>query len=232
MHKRVYTGGTLQHVWYLYRKSARNVKRRKGIEAESLYSGEGCTSVPPHARLRALTAITILKFMKYTVIKADITRLAADAIVNAANSRLAGGGGVDGAIHAASGPELPAACRAIIAKIGSLPAGKAVITPAFAIKSARFIIHTVGPIWQGGTEGEDDELASCYRSVIALATENGIRTLAFPNISTGVYGFPKERAARIAHDTLTSIPALDANFDEIVFVCFDDENLLLYRDLF
>lgn len=170
--------------------------------------------------------------MKYTVIKADITRLSAGAIVNAANSRLAGGGGVDGAIHAASGPELPAACRAIIAKIGTLPAGKAVITPAFGIHTARFIIHTVGPVWQGGTEGEDELLASCYRSVLALASENGVRTLAFPNISTGVYGFPKDRAARIAHDTLASYPGLDANFGEIIFACFDDENLMLYRNLF
>jgi len=169
--------------------------------------------------------------MKYTVVKKDITRLTVDAIVNAANSRLAGGGGVDGAIHQAAGPELSAACRAIIAKIGSLPAGEAVITPAFGIKTARFIIHTVGPIW-GVDQNEDDLLASCYRSVVAVARENGARTLAFPNISTGVYGFPKDRAARVARDALRSIPDLDRGFDEIVFACFDEENLALYRQIF
>ncbi len=169
--------------------------------------------------------------MKFTVIKADITRIPVDAIVNAANSRLAGGGGVDGAIHRAAGPELNAACRAIIAKIGSLSAGKAATTPAFGIKTARFIIHTVGPIW-GVDQDEDELLASCYRASLAAARESGARRIAFPNISTGVYGFPKARAAQIAHDTVVSTPDLERDFDEIVFACFDEENLALYQALF
>ncbi len=169
--------------------------------------------------------------MKYTVITADITRLPVDAIVNAANSRLAGGGGVDGAIHQAAGAELTAACRAIIAKIGFLSAGKAAITPAFGIKTARFIIHTVGPIW-GVDQNEDELLASCYRASLTAARESGARTIAFPNISTGVYGFPKARAAKIAHDTVVSFPGLEQDFDEIVFACFDGENLALYQTLF
>jgi O-acetyl-ADP-ribose deacetylase (regulator of RNase III) len=169
--------------------------------------------------------------MKITVVRADITRLAVDAIVNAANSRLAGGGGVDGAIHQAAGPELSAACRAIIAKIGSLPAGEAVITPAFGIKTTRFIIHTVGPIW-GVDENPDDLLGSCYRASLSVAREAGARTVAFPNISTGVYGFPKDRAVRVARDALRSIPNLDRDFDEIIFACFDEENLSLYRKNF
>ena len=168
--------------------------------------------------------------MQYTVIKADITLLSVDAIVNAANSRLAGGGGVDGAIHRAAGPELSAACRAIIAKIGSLPAGEAVITGAFGIKTARFIIHTVGPIW-GVDQNEDGLLASCYRASLMIARESGIRTIAYPNISTGVYGFPIERAAKIVRKTLDSIPNLERDFDKIVFSCFDEENLALYREL-
>ena len=169
--------------------------------------------------------------MQYTVIKADITGLSVDAIVNAANSRLAGGGGVDGAIHRAAGRELNAACRAIIARIGSLSAGDAVMTPAFGIKTARFIIHTVGPIW-GVNEDPDGLLASCYRASLALARESGARTVAFPNISTGVYGFPLERAAKIVRKTLDSIPNLERDFDRIVFACFDEENLALYRALF
>lgn len=169
--------------------------------------------------------------MQYTVIKADITGLSVDAIVNAANSRLAGGGGVDGAIHRAAGPELSAACRAIIAKTGSLPAGEAIMTPAFSIKTVRFIIHTVGPIW-GVDQDEDGLLASCYRASLTLARESGARTIAFPNISTGVYGFPLERAAKIVRKTLDSIPHLARDFDRIVFACFDEDNLALYRELF
>jgi O-acetyl-ADP-ribose deacetylase (regulator of RNase III) len=169
--------------------------------------------------------------MKFTVIKADITRLSVDAIVNAANSRLAGGGGVDGAIHRAAGPELLAECRSIISTIGYLPAGEAVITAAFGIKTARFIIHTVGPIW-GVDDNEDDLLASCYRESLKIARESGVRRIAFPNVSTGVYGFPKDRAAKIAHDTVTSIPNIERDFDEIVFACFDEENLARYQALF
>ncbi|WP_147822507.1 macro domain-containing protein [Salidesulfovibrio onnuriiensis] len=128
----------------------------------------------------------------------DLTSMRADAIVNAANSRLAGGGGVDGAIHDAAGhAELQAACRKIIADIGSLPAGRAVITPGFNLP-AKYIIHTVGPIWRGGSEGEPEKLARAYLSSLKLAHENNLKTIAFPAISCGVYGYPVEQAAAIA----------------------------------
>jgi O-acetyl-ADP-ribose deacetylase (regulator of RNase III) len=131
----------------------------------------------------------------------DITKDDADAIVNAANSALAGGGGVDGAIHRAAGPQLPAACREIIGKIGRLPAGGAVITPGFDLP-ARHIIHTVGPIWRGGHEGEPEKLRSAYVESLARAAENGLSSIAFPAVSTGVYGFPVELAAPIALEAM------------------------------
>ncbi|EFL49599.1 Appr-1-p processing domain protein [Solidesulfovibrio fructosivorans JJ]] len=131
------------------------------------------------------------------LIEGDITKDDADAIVNAANSALAGGGGVDGAIHRAAGPGLPEACRAIIAEIGRLPAGGAVITPGFDLP-ARHIIHTVGPIWRGGNEGEPERLRSAYVESLARAIENGLSSISFPAVSTGVYGFPVEKAAPIA----------------------------------
>ncbi|WP_029460973.1 macro domain-containing protein [Solidesulfovibrio alcoholivorans] len=131
------------------------------------------------------------------LLEGDITKDDADAIVNAANSALAGGGGVDGAIHRAAGPQLPPACREIIAKIGRLPAGGAVITPGFDLP-ARHIIHTVGPIWRGGNEGEPEKLRSAYAESITRAVENGLGTLSFPAVSTGVYGYPVELAAPIA----------------------------------
>jgi len=131
------------------------------------------------------------------LIEGDITRDDADAIVNAANSALAGGGGVDGAIHRAAGPKLPDACRAIIAEIGRLPAGGAVITPGFDLP-ARHIIHTVGPIWHGGNSGEPEKLRSAYTQSLARAVENGLSSISFPAVSTGVYGFPVEKAAPIA----------------------------------
>lgn len=131
------------------------------------------------------------------LLEGDITRDDADAIVNAANSALAGGGGVDGAIHRAAGPGLPAACREIIARIGRLPAGGAVITPGFDLP-ARFIIHTVGPIWRGGNDGEPEKLRSAYVESLQRAAENTLATIAFPAISCGVYGYPVEKAAAIA----------------------------------
>lgn len=131
------------------------------------------------------------------LIRGDITLDDADAIVNAANSALAGGGGVDGAIHRAAGPKLPAACREIIAKIGRLPAGGAVITPGFDLP-ARYIIHTVGPIWHGGDSGEPEKLRSAYAQSLARAVENNLATVSFPAVSTGVYGYPVELAAPIA----------------------------------
>ena len=130
---------------------------------------------------------------RMTVVQGDITRQAVDAIVNAANERLLGGGGVDGAIHRAAGPELKEECR----KVGGCPTGEARITKGYRLP-ARYVIHTVGPVWQGGARGEPEQLASCYRYALGLAVENGARTVAFPGISTGVYGYPLEEATRIA----------------------------------
>jgi len=158
------------------------------------------------------------------VIKGDITKLAVDAIVNAANSELRGGGGVDGAIHRAGGPVITEACR----KIGGCPVGQAVITTAGDLPS-KFVIHTVGPIW--GSEGgnEDNLLKSAYHESMILAVKNGLKSIAFPNISTGVYGFPKGRAANIAMKTVQDF--LHIHKLSVTFVCFDDENFLLYRNL-
>ena len=135
------------------------------------------------------------------LLEGDITKDDADAIVNAANSALAGGGGVDGAIHRAAGSKLPGACREIIGKIGRLPAGGAVITPGFDLP-ARHIIHTVGPIWRGGHEGEPERLRSAYVESLARAAENGLSSVSFPAVSTGVYGFPVELAAPIALEAM------------------------------
>ena len=136
-------------------------------------------------------------------VTADITSLTVDAIVNAANERMLGGGGVDGAIHAAAGPALLAACREVpeVRPGVRCPTGEARITPGFQLP-ARFVIHTVGPVWRGGDQGEDEALAAAYRSSLALAAANGVESIAFPAISTGVYGFPPDRAARIAVTTI------------------------------
>jgi O-acetyl-ADP-ribose deacetylase (regulator of RNase III) len=154
----------------------------------------------------------------------DITRLAVDAIVNAANSSLLGGGGVDGAIHRAAGPELLAECRSL----GGCPPGRARLTRGYRLPAGH-VIHTVGPIWRGGGEGERELLASCYRACLAIAVAEGFRTVAFPAISTGVYGFPKDEAARIAvgavgeHLAASGVPA------EVVFVCFDAATVAAYE---
>jgi len=160
------------------------------------------------------------------ILCADITTLAVDAIVNAANERMLGGGGVDGAIHRAAGPKLLEACRAI-PEVGPgvrCPTGEARITPGFDL-SARFVIHTVGPIWHGGDQHEDDLLASCYRSSLNLAREHALRTIAFPAISTGVYGFPVERAAAIAVRTVRDFLARAEAIEKVMLVCFDAESL-------
>jgi O-acetyl-ADP-ribose deacetylase len=157
-------------------------------------------------------------------ISGDITRLDVDAIVNAANELLLGGGGVDGAIHRAAGPELLAECR----KIGGCPTGEARITRGYRLK-ARHVIHTVGPVWRGGGAGEAELLARCYRSSLALAAAHKLRQIAFPAISTGVYGFPKQQAAAIAVEETRRFLAKEPMIERVVFVCFDDETLAHYR---
>ncbi len=164
--------------------------------------------------------------MKLKVFKADITKLQVDVIVNAANTSLLGGGGVDGAIHRAGGPEILEACRKIIARQGGCKVGEAVITTAGKIPS-KFVIHTVGPVWNGGTKDEAQKLANCYTNSLKLAIENNCKTIAFPNISTGVYHFPKEKAATIAVQTVNRFLQDHQNIEEVVFVCFDDENFNL-----
>ncbi|HUP76365.1 MAG TPA: O-acetyl-ADP-ribose deacetylase [Acidimicrobiales bacterium] len=158
-----------------------------------------------------------------TVIRADITTLDVDAIVNAANSSLLGGGGVDGAIHRRAGPELLAACRLL----RGCRTGEAKTTPGFLLP-ARWVIHTVGPVWQGGKKGEADLLASCYRNCLREAENADARVVAFPAISTGVYGYPKAAAAATAVETLRGTPT---SVETAILVAFDTENELLYRSL-
>ena len=150
----------------------------------------------------------------------DITRQDTDAIVNAANSGLMGGGGVDGAIHRAGGPAILEECKRIRAETGRLPAGEAVITTGGKLK-ARHVIHTVGPVWHGGTKGEEGLLASAYRESLGLAVRNGLKTISFPSISTGVYSYPVDLAARVALGTVISFLREDSSLTEVVFVLFD-----------
>jgi O-acetyl-ADP-ribose deacetylase (regulator of RNase III) len=161
-------------------------------------------------------------FIGKTLIKlimGDITVQETEAIVNAANSGLMGGGGVDGAIHRAGGPQILAECKEIRARQETLPTGRAVITSGGRLK-ARYVIHTVGPVWSGGNRGEDELLRSAYRSSLTLAREKGIRTISFPSISTGIYSFPVDRAARIALREVRDFVAGQPGFDEVRFVLF------------
>jgi O-acetyl-ADP-ribose deacetylase (regulator of RNase III) len=165
----------------------------------------------------------------------DITTFAVDAIVNAANSGLLGGGGVDGAIHRAAGPELLAECRRIAEARrnvpgGPCPTGEAVLTGAYRLPCRR-VIHTVGPVWGGGGRGEPDLLASCYRNSLLLAEQEGLGSIAFPNISTGVYGYPRELAAEVAIRAVRETLPLTPGIARVVFVCFDRENFRLYQKL-
>ncbi len=159
-------------------------------------------------------------------ILADITTLRVDAVVNAANTRLLGGGGVDGAIHRAAGPELLEACR----PLGGCNAGDAKITPGFRLP-AKFVIHTVGPVWRGGTARENELLAGCYRRSMELALENGVKTIAFPAISTGVYGYPIEEASRIAVTTVRDFLKEKKASIEVIFCCFSARDLSVYEKL-
>ncbi len=160
------------------------------------------------------------------VIRGDITKMAVDAIVNAANSSLMGGGGVDGAIHRAGGPAILEECRKIVARRGGCPTGEAVITRAGNLP-AKYVIHTVGPVWRGGNHGEPALLANCYRNALQLAMEHGCKTVAFPNISTGVYGYPKAEAAALAVAAVRTFLDQTAAIETVLFVCFDEENYAL-----
>ncbi|WP_374948672.1 O-acetyl-ADP-ribose deacetylase [Mucilaginibacter sp.] len=160
----------------------------------------------------------------------DITKLPVDAIINAANSSLMGGGGVDGAIHRAGGRQILEECMEIINRQGRCPAGEAVITSGGRLP-ARYVIHTVGPVWNGGKSNEAGLLANCYLNSLQIAIEKGIRTIAFPNISTGVYHFPKQQAAEIALETVKDFLNGHAEIEQVVFTCFDDENFVIYQKL-
>ncbi|MFL5741693.1 MAG: O-acetyl-ADP-ribose deacetylase [Flavisolibacter sp.] len=165
---------------------------------------------------------------KLMVVKGDITKQKLDAIVNAANSSLMGGGGVDGAIHRAGGPAILEACKKIVARQGGCPTGKAVITPAGNLP-ARYVIHTVGPVWNGGNSRERELLRDCYLNSLQLAADHGCRSVGFPNISTGVYRFPKKEAARISIQAVNEFLKNNDVPAEVVFVCFDEENFELVQ---
>ncbi|CAD0222493.1 O-acetyl-ADP-ribose deacetylase [Chryseobacterium sp. D764] len=166
--------------------------------------------------------------MKIELIKGDLTKIQVGAIVNAANSSLLGGGGVDGAIHRAGGPQILEECRAIRNRQGKCNTGEAVVTNAGNLP-ANYVIHTVGPVWNGNEEKESKLLANCYHNSLKLAESLGVKTIAFPNISTGVYRFPKELAGKIAIDEVRKFKS-DV-IEKVIFVCFDDENEMIYKKL-
>jgi len=161
---------------------------------------------------------------RISIVRGDITRLQVDAIVNAANTSLLGGGGVDGAIHYAAGPELVAYCRTL----GGCPTGEAKITPGFKLP-ARWVIHTVGPIWDGGENREDELLANCYKNSLVLAEQHGIKTIAFPAISTGIFGYPLERATKIAVAATRRFLEAHALPEQVILVCFSVNAYQVYQ---
>jgi O-acetyl-ADP-ribose deacetylase (regulator of RNase III) len=166
--------------------------------------------------------------VKIELIQGDITKMQVDAIVNAANTSLLGGGGVDGAIHRAGGSQILEECIQIRNRQGGCPTGEAVITSGGKLP-ARYVIHTVGPVWQDGQKKEPELLANAYRNSLSLALQNQIKSLAFPNISTGIYGFPKDLACEIALREVKNFVETHPEIERVVFVCFDEENYQLYQ---
>lgn len=164
------------------------------------------------------------------IVKGDITKIPVDAIVNAANTSLLGGSGVDGAIHKAGGPTILEACQKIRNRQGGCKVGEAVITEAGNLP-ATFVIHTVGPVWNDGKSNEEALLSSAYLNSLKLAAEHQAHSISFPNISTGIYKFPKEKAARIAVQTVSDFLATTDGLEQVIFVCFDDENARIYQEL-
>lgn len=163
---------------------------------------------------------------KIAIVKTDITQLQVDAVVNAANNSLLGGGGVDGAIHRAAGPELLSECKTL----NGCATGDAKVTAGYRLK-APFVIHTVGPVWHGGNKGEAELLALCYRNALKQAVAKKLKSIAFPNISTGVYGYPKSEAAEIALTAVNRFLSEDSTIEKVIFAIFDDENLEIYQQL-
>jgi O-acetyl-ADP-ribose deacetylase (regulator of RNase III) len=168
--------------------------------------------------------------MKIELLQADITELEVDAIVNAANSSLLGGGGVDGAIHRKGGRAILDDCIRIRERQGGCPTGEAVYTSAGNLP-VKYVIHTVGPVWYGGASGEDELLRNCYLNSLKIADELGVKTIAFPNISTGVYGFPKRQAAKIAVATVRQYFTTETHIEKVIFACFDEDNFEIYVEL-